>query len=81
MTGKELIRYILDNNLENSNMFDHGELKGFCTIEEFAKNIGVGTEAVRSMIHLGVIKQPIELFGEIYIPHLDYLNLELTKGK
>lgn len=45
MTGKELIIYILENDLENEPVFKNGTFIGFATMEDTAVrlNVGVGT--------------------------------------
>jgi excisionase family DNA binding protein len=45
MTGKELIIYILKNDLENEPVFKNGTFIGFATMEDTAVrlNVGVGT--------------------------------------
>ena len=48
MTGKELILYILQNNLENTIVLDGCFFIGFMTEEETAVKFNVGTETVRA---------------------------------
>lgn len=45
MTGKDLIIYILKNDLEDEPVFKDGTFIGFATMEEVATllNVGVGT--------------------------------------
>lgn len=75
MTGKELISYILDNNLENQRLFEiKDHIVGFATIEEFAKMINTGTEAVMAMIHLRMI-DAIEICGTSYVPYFKYKHM------
>ena len=50
MTGRELIVYILQNNLENSNIFDF-----LVPVEEVAKRFDVGAETVKVWFKLGLI--------------------------
>lgn len=42
MTGKELIRYIIDNDLEQEQVFQNGKFIGFITREEAAQKFHVG---------------------------------------
>ena len=49
-TGRDMIRYILDNNLENH------ELNGFVTPEELAVEIGYGPDTVLAMVDLGIMQ-------------------------
>ena len=48
MTGKELILYILQNNLENTIVLDGCLFVGFMTEEEAAVKFEVGTATVRA---------------------------------
>lgn len=51
MTGKELILYILQNNLENTVVLKDGFFIGFMTEEEAAVKFDVGVETVRAWYH------------------------------
>lgn len=55
MTGKDLIIYILENNLENEPVFKDGKFLGFKTVTEVAEECGVGTETVRVWVQLDMI--------------------------
>lgn len=68
MTGKELIIYILANNLENEPVFNNGEIIGFVTITKAAEILDVGKETIRAWIKLGTIKNVIEFGDELLIP-------------
>jgi hypothetical protein len=48
MTGKELILYILHNNLENVVVLEDGFFVGFMTEEEAAVKFGVGVAQIRA---------------------------------
>ena len=48
MTGKELILYILQNNLENTVILEDGFFTGFMTAEEVAVKYNVGVETVNA---------------------------------
>ena len=48
MTGKELILYILQNNLENTIVLDGSTFIGFMTEQEAAVKFNVGTETIRA---------------------------------
>ena len=48
MTGKELILYILQNDLENEVVIENGVFIGFMTEEEAAIKFGVGVATVRA---------------------------------
>ena len=51
MTGKELILYILQNNLENTIVLEDCFFIGFMTEEEAAVKFGVGTATIRAWYH------------------------------
>lgn len=46
MTGKDLILYILQNNLENEQVFKNGRFLSFLTVEEAAAKFGVGPATI-----------------------------------
>lgn len=67
MTGRELILYILENNLEDEAVFEDGRFIGFMTIFEAAERMNVGVPTVQVWISQGKIEG--ELIGDmIYIP-------------
>lgn len=55
MTGKDLIIYILENNLEDEPIVKDGKFIGFLTDEEVAAKLGVGVATINAMIGLGII--------------------------
>lgn len=67
MTGKELIVYILQNNLENEQVINNGKLMGFLTAEEAAVKMHVGPATVKVSVAHGMIPG-YELKAGIYIP-------------
>lgn len=67
MTGRDLIVYILENNLENEQIFKDGKLIGFMTIDEVAAKNNVGKETVLTWIKLGQVKFII-IDGIMHIP-------------
>lgn len=48
MTGKELILYILQNNLENTIVLEDGIFVGFMSEDEAAVKFGVGVATIRA---------------------------------
>lgn len=67
MTCKELIAYILANNLENEPVFKDGRFVGFITAAEAAEKLDVGM----STICVWVSQKRLEgfVFGDVlYIP-------------
>lgn len=67
MTGKDLIVYILQNNLENEPVIHDGKLLGFLSIEEAAVKMDYGVSSVVACIALGKIPG-YELKSGVYIP-------------
>ena len=56
MTGKELILYILQNNLENTVVLEEGFFVGFMTEEEAAVKFNVGVATIRAWYHCKMLK-------------------------
>lgn len=56
MTGKDLIIYILQNNLENEPVFVNGRFIGFISVDEAAIKFGVGIETIKAWVELGYLK-------------------------
>lgn len=52
MTGKDLIIYILNNNLEDEPVIKDGHLIGFKTDIEIASKMGVGRETIKVLVEL-----------------------------
>ena len=50
MTCRELIIYILENNLEDEPVFKNGKFIGTMTISEAAAKLNVGSATIRSLI-------------------------------
>ena len=67
MTGKDLIIYILENNLENEKVFKDGELLGFMSVDLAALKFGVGTTTIKVWADLNIIPY-IKIGDMIYIP-------------
>ena len=65
MTGRELIIYILQNNLENVSITDENFLN-LITVEQAAVKFNVGVETVKIWHVYGVI-QGIRIGDELYI--------------
>ena len=72
MTGKELIIYILENDLENDKFL------GFKSISEVAEECNVGNETVRIWIEFDMI--PSVHVGSTYIIPANYVSPILKKG-
>lgn len=53
MTGRELIIYILEHNLEDEPVFKDGKFVGFMTLDEAAAKMHVGRATVEAWVALG----------------------------
>ena len=67
MTGRDLIIYILENNLEDELVCEDGRILGFMTEIEAAIKFGVGVATVEAWIREGMLKA-IKIGGMYYIP-------------
>lgn len=73
MTGRELIIYILENGLENEQVFDDGRLLGFMNIQEAALKFNVGIACIEYWFNAGVL-DGFKIGENVYIP----INVELN---
>lgn len=79
--GRDLILYILQNNLENKPVFEDGRLLGFMTIEEAAVKFDVGVATIRAWVDMGYFAV-LNIVGTIYIPaNVDDPRKNLSEGK
>ena len=67
MTGRDLIIYILSNNLEDEPVFKDGKFMGFFTVDEAAAIMMVGSATVRAWAELGMI-DAVHPVDNVYIP-------------
>ena len=67
MTGKELIMYILQNDLENKQIFENGTFLDFITIDKAASKFGVGAATIRYWVEFKMIPS-IMIGNTIFIP-------------
>lgn len=65
MTGKELILYILQNNLENTVVLEDGFFIGFMTEEEAAAKFNVGVATIRAWYYCKRLKGT-QIGGSLY---------------
>lgn len=56
MTGRELIIYILQNNLEDEILFKDGHFLGFMSDKEAAAKFNVGVSTIKAWYMAGMIK-------------------------
>lgn len=78
MTGKDLILYILANDLENEPIFKDGKFIGFITAGEAAAKMNVGVATIYTWIHQGKIPGVI-LGNTVYVP--GNFKLDNEKGE
>jgi hypothetical protein len=67
MTGKELIIYILANNLEDEPVYENGRFIGFITASEAAEKFDVGIATIFVWLAQGKIEGML-VGGTLYIP-------------
>ena len=76
MTGKDLVLFILKNDLLDVEIDGTDTNSLFLTIEDAAVKLGVSTTSLQDMIKIGVVDY-IEFNNEIYL----YKNVSLTSNK
>ena len=64
MTGRDLIIYILQNDLEDEPLFKNNGLLDFMSEEQFAIKMDGGVATVRAWIELGCLTSV--LIGDVY---------------
>lgn len=67
ITGKDLILYILQHDLENEEVFKDGKFLGFMTEEEAAEKFGVGTATIDAWVAFGMLEH-IQIGDALLIP-------------
>ena len=67
MTGRELIMYILENHLEDEEIYKDGNLVGLMTLYEAAEKWNTGVNTVYTWVTLNKIKY-VRINNVIYIP-------------
>ena len=67
MTGRDLIIYILANNLEDELVFKDGSFVGYITASEAAEKAGVGIATIYAWVSYGLVNGMV-IRGEVYIP-------------
>lgn len=77
MTGRELIMYILQNNLEDKPVLEDGKFVGFLTVEEVAVKFNVGPATIKTWIALGLL-EGMSIGNTIYIPDIPRNYVQLT---
>ena len=67
MTGRDLIIHILQNGLEDEQVFNFGVLLGFITPEDPAKKFNVGLATINAWVEMGLLNS-IKIGESIFIP-------------
>lgn len=73
MTGRELIVYILENKLEDSEVFKDGGFLNFIDVDTAAAKYEVGRNTVLAWIQIGSL--PAVKFGDNYYIYPDGQNV------
>lgn len=66
MTGRDLIIYILNNNLEDEQICKDGAILGFLTVEQAAAKLDIGVATAYTLISQGrldTVRIPETKFG------------------
>lgn len=66
MTGRELMIYILENNLEDEPVIENGRIIGLKSVEEVAVEMNYGVETVKALVDMGALKG-VKIDGGYYI--------------
>ena len=66
MTGRELIVYILENHLEDVDVFKDGKIAFLISEDEIAIALGVGVATVRAWFYSGMLKG-VKIAERVYI--------------
>ena len=66
MTGRELIVYILENHLEDVDVFKDGKIAFLVSEDEIAISLGVGVATVRAWFYSGMLKG-VKIAERVYI--------------
>lgn len=80
MTGRDLIIYILENHLEDEELFKDGKLPGLMTYEEAAVKFDVGKETIIAWVKNRYLKA-VTIYGNHYIPENAELSYVITMAK
>ena len=73
MTGRELIIYILSNNLENEPVFKDGKFLGFLTLEDVSIKEDMGVETVRAWVNMGRIDS-VKISDDVVLIPANYIS-------
>lgn len=80
MTGRDLIIHILENHLEDEDIFKDGMIPGFITVFEAAKKFDVGIETVQTWVLRGHLDS-VRIREGIRIPSNAAVRIPKVKGE
>ena len=75
MTGRDLIIYIMKNNLEDEQIFQNGSFIGFMTMEEAAVTLNVGVGTIYAWMVMGQLDY-VRIGEEYFVSACSKLILE-----
>lgn len=75
MTGRELIIYILENNLEDENIVKDGIFMGLITVQKAAVKFDTGEATIRAWYDCGILNG-VKINNEIFIFSNSKLKIE-----
>lgn len=78
MTGRELIVYILENNLEDREVFEDDKFVGYISFGEAAVDLDVGLATMGALVRIGDVEN-IQVNGKTYLPFY-YKKLLIERG-
>lgn len=68
MLGRDLVTFIMKNNLLDTDVFDDGKLIGYISEEEAGAKFGVGATTVRVWVNQGRLNG-LRINDTIYVPY------------
>ena len=80
MTGRDLMIYIIENHLEDTDVIENGKLIGFMTEEEAAVKFGVGTTTIRVWVNQDKLPG-VSINSQLFIPFNAKNPMGLYEGK
>ena len=79
MTGKDLIVYILQNNLENEVLIKNGVLCGFLNEEDAAVKLCVGPATIKAWYDYGILRG-LKIGDSIYFCKADLESYQILRN-
>jgi hypothetical protein len=79
MTGRDLIIYILENNLEDELVYKDGKFVGYMTVAEAAMTMDVGAATIYTMMNQEMLDYII-VGNSVFIPET-FMTLKMEDNK